>query len=548
VNVVAVERGWPPVSYSVVRRIVIGLDRGLLALAHHDPDVYRDEFELVMRRAGTEPRLAAVTDDAGVVHAAVEAGHRRTLASVFGPVQVERLAYRHRGHQNLHPADAALNLPVERHSHGLRRLAAIESTRGSFEQAGAAITRATGQQVGKRQVEELTARAAADVEEFYATAEHVEPAPDDGLVLTVDAKGIVMRPDSLRPATAKAAAMASTKLATRLSKGEKRNRKRLAEVGAVYDLQPVPRQATDVLASEGGEHPPPTPKAKNKWLTASVVDAAAHVVAGVFDEADRRDPDHRRSWVALVDGNNHQIDRIKAEASTRGIDVPIVVDLILSWSTYGARPGASSPKPTPTPKHGCASGHWPSCKATPSKSPPVSDDEPVPPSSPAPNVPRPTSAPNTWSTRPNTSTTPQPWPPAGRSPPGSSRAPAGTWSPTGWTSPEHAGASPALKPCSSYEQSTPTATSTPTGNTTSTENNNESTDLTTPTTSSRSPRSHSYRAAPDSKGEVRIGAYWLDLSGELIVGPSQSGEFDAEVQSQAVNSIGEIESGQLLDA
>jgi len=279
-------------------------------------------------RAATEPRLAAVADDAGVVHAAVEAGHRRTLASVFGQVRVERLAYRHRGHQNLHPADAALNLPVERHSHGLRRLAAIESTRGSFEQASAAISRATGQQVGKRQVEELTARAAVDIEEFYATAEHTDPAPDDVLVLTVDAKGIVMRPDSLRPATAKAAATASTKLATRLSKGEKRNRKRLAEVGAVYDLQPVPRQATDVLAGEGDEHPPPTPKAKNKWLTASVVDDAAHVVAGVFDEADRRDPDHRRSWVALVDGNNHQIDRIKAEASTRGIDVPIVIDLI----------------------------------------------------------------------------------------------------------------------------------------------------------------------------------------------------------------------------
>ena len=88
-------------------------------------------------RAANEPRLAAVADDAGVVHAAVETGHRRTLATVFGQVQVERLAYRHRGHANLHPADAALNLPDERHSHGLRRLAAIESTRGSFEQAKA---------------------------------------------------------------------------------------------------------------------------------------------------------------------------------------------------------------------------------------------------------------------------------------------------------------------------------------------------------------------------------------------------------------------------
>ncbi|HEX5882509.1 MAG TPA: ISKra4 family transposase [Actinomycetota bacterium] len=282
-------------------------------------------------RAANEPRLAAVADQDAVVHAAVETGHRRTLASVFGPVQVERLAYRHRGHHNLHPADAALNLPLERHSHGLRRLAATESTRGSFDQAGAAITRATGQRVGRRQVEQLTARAAVDIADFYATAEHTQPAADDVLVLSADGKGIVMRPDSLRPATAKAAAKASTKLATRLSKGEKRNRKRLAEVGAVYDLTPVPRQPGDVLASRHDNDrpaPAPAPKAKNKWLTASVVDDAAEVVAAVFDEAERRDPEHRRRWVALVDGNNHQIQRIHTEASTRGVEVAIVVDLI----------------------------------------------------------------------------------------------------------------------------------------------------------------------------------------------------------------------------
>lgn len=37
-----------------------------------------------------------------------------------------------------------------------------------------------------------------------------------------------MRPNALRPATAKAAATTNPKLATRLSKGEKRNRKRMA--------------------------------------------------------------------------------------------------------------------------------------------------------------------------------------------------------------------------------------------------------------------------------------------------------------------------------
>jgi hypothetical protein len=148
------------------------------------------------------------------------------------------------------------------------------------------------------------------------------------LVISADGKGIVMRPDALRPATAKAAAATTNKLGCRLFKGEKRNRKRLAEVGAVYDLEPVARTPADVLATKAGDAPPPAPKATAKWVTASVVDDAATVIANVFDEAARRDPDHTRTWVALVDGNNHQIDRIEKEAAARSVEVTIVVDLI----------------------------------------------------------------------------------------------------------------------------------------------------------------------------------------------------------------------------
>lgn len=93
-----------------------------------------------------------------------------------------------------------------------------------------------------------------------------------------------MRPDALCPQTARQAAAATTKLTTRLSKGEKRNRKRLAEVGTVYDLAPVPRRTTDVMASDKissaktgaaktgsdktgsettGQPPAPAPTAKN---------------------------------------------------------------------------------------------------------------------------------------------------------------------------------------------------------------------------------------------------------------------------------------------
>ena len=189
------------------------------------------------------------------------------------------------------------------------------------------MERATGQHVAKRQVETLAGRAAAYVEEFYATRARPEAVASDVLVISADGKGIVMGPDALRPPTAKAAAAATNKLECRLSKGEKRNRKRLAEVGAVYDLTPVIRSAADILVSKAQNAPPPAPQAKAKWVTASVADNAATVIGKVFDEAERRDPRHRCTWVALVDGNNHQIHRIEAEAKDRGADITIVVDL-----------------------------------------------------------------------------------------------------------------------------------------------------------------------------------------------------------------------------
>ena len=48
----------------------------------------------------------------------------------------------------------------------------------------------------------------------------------------------------------------------------------------------------------------------------------------LFDEAQRRDPAQRRQWVVLVDGLNHQIDCIEAEARERGLDVIILVAVI----------------------------------------------------------------------------------------------------------------------------------------------------------------------------------------------------------------------------
>jgi hypothetical protein len=175
--------------------------------------------------------------------------------------------------------------------------------------------------------------AARDYEDFYDSPERRPPpgaAPADVLVLSCDGKGIVMRPGQLRPGAARNARRSVPRQDGRLSRGEVRNRKRMAEAGAVFDITPVPRGPGDILAPPGPRHrtPATAPKARNKWVTASVAAGAATVVASAFNEADRRDPGRQRTWIALADGNIHQLSRIQAEAADRGIPITIICDFI----------------------------------------------------------------------------------------------------------------------------------------------------------------------------------------------------------------------------
>jgi hypothetical protein len=166
-----------------------------------------------------------------------------------------------------------LSLLACRRSHALARLAAVEAARGSFEAAHAAIAGRCGPVIGKRQVEQAVVSAASDIPAFYAARVPVPCTAPTLLVISADAKGIVMRPGALRPATARAAARQG-KMRTRLAAGEKPNRKRMATLACVYDAEPSPRRPHDVIAQPGGRHgyrtPRPRPKAKAKWLAGSV--------------------------------------------------------------------------------------------------------------------------------------------------------------------------------------------------------------------------------------------------------------------------------------
>jgi hypothetical protein len=120
-------------------------------------------------------------------------------------VEVRRLGYGDRGTASLHPLDADLNLPKERYSLGVRRQAAQEAAKNSFDETALALSTTTAAEVPKRQLEEIVAHAATDFDAFYSDrqAHAISNAAEAGpiLVLSMDGKGVVMRKEDLRAPT-----------------------------------------------------------------------------------------------------------------------------------------------------------------------------------------------------------------------------------------------------------------------------------------------------------------------------------------------------------
>ncbi len=310
-----------------------------MGATHHELEAYVQregrEWMRRMMQAHLELRAAIerpveVRGTDGVRRGYQRPDTRRPLGMLFGDVYVLRLAYEARGVEALHPMDAALNVPAERYSHGVRRLVAEHTARNSYEDVVKFLAAHTGAKLGKRQVEELAIRAARDFQAFYETRPVDPESIEHHLVLTFDGAGIIMRQQDLRPATKKAAAKATRKLGTRLTKGEKRNRKRMAEVAAIYSVAPFPRTAMDVVHDlrPVRDAAKPRPRPVNKLVSASVELDAEEVIRQKFDEALRRDPKRERKWVALVDGNKDQIALIRRIAKELGVQITLVLDLM----------------------------------------------------------------------------------------------------------------------------------------------------------------------------------------------------------------------------
>jgi hypothetical protein len=299
-------------------------------------------------RALVEQRKEVVGADGKARESARDS--ERHLETVLGRVSVPRLAYQSPGSSDLHPMDASLNLPREMFSHGLRRLIAREAARSSFDEVVDTVRELTGASIAKRQVEELTVRAAQDFDAFYEQRAQNRDPSKDLLVISTDGKGIVMRHEDLRDGTKRAAEKSNQKLQTRLTPGEKSNRKRMAQVATVYSIAPFTRTPGDIVHTlrDASELDTRRPRPTDKRVWASVEKSCRAVIREAFDEALRRDPEQKRRWVVLVDGEPKQLRAVKAEARRAGVQVTILADLIhvieYIWSAARALFGGSNSK------------------------------------------------------------------------------------------------------------------------------------------------------------------------------------------------------------
>jgi hypothetical protein len=266
--------------------------------------------------AAREERAEGVASAAGIRHGTVEEGHGRGVTSVFGPVRVTRMAYRNRREPNLYPADARAVLPGDPYSLGMRSLVAFHLAAGGFGQAQEVIEARTGVTVGRAQLTGLAEDLAAWTDDFYGQrardAEQDLPATDV-ILMQGDGKGIAMRPEHRKGGGTDPAHPGI---------------KKMAEIVAVADFTPAVREPGDIAAPPARRQAHPGPRARDKWVSASVTESIEDMIAAAYDEADRRDPQRVRQRVFLVDGNKQQITAIGDHARERGLKVPVLIDYI----------------------------------------------------------------------------------------------------------------------------------------------------------------------------------------------------------------------------
>jgi hypothetical protein len=222
--------------------------------------------------------------------------------SLFGKFAVARTCYRTPGEPGIFPLDAQVNLPERCYSYFLQEWMTLFEVEHPFKESASWFEQLFDLELAESVLMEVAKEAPEDYEGFYAQ-QPVAPEESAGelLVVSFDGKGVPMM---------KAEAV---KLKAKLGPGEKRQRKKEALVGVCYTVDAKPR-SPEALAELLVD--PEAARARQQWAgttdaapraqqvrrVASLVRTKQAVMELIKADAERRDPQHRKPLVVLLDG------------------------------------------------------------------------------------------------------------------------------------------------------------------------------------------------------------------------------------------------------
>ena len=250
-------------------------------------------LRLFFQTQAAERRLAPQADDGTIL----EDHDQRKISyfSVFGKLVVRRHSFISPGHAGCCSLDAVVSLPERCYSDLLREWTDDDATDGAYRETAHRITQILGLDLRIQALETNVITDAHDVQAFYDHPPPAHPPTPLGTIIVAQADGkgvpMVQPPPATRP--------------LRLSRGQKRTKKKEAIVTARSTITPYLRTPDNVVAALMRDSDPPAqhtrPQPIGKKLRATL-DGKAAAVAKLAQRAALRDGPQVCDRVALTDG------------------------------------------------------------------------------------------------------------------------------------------------------------------------------------------------------------------------------------------------------
>jgi hypothetical protein len=226
----------------------------------------------------------------------------RDYFSLFGKFAVARSCYRTLGEPGIFPLDAQVNLPARCYSYFLPEWMTVFAVEHPFKDSAGLFEQLFDLDLAESVLMEVAQEAPEGYEDFYAQRPVPQQEAEGALLVgSFDGKGVPMIKEE------------AVKLKAKLGSGEKRQTKKEALVGVSYTVDPKPRSPealaellVDPEAARARRQREDTrddaPRAQQVRRLASLVRTKPAVMELIRADAERRDPQHRKPLVVLLDG------------------------------------------------------------------------------------------------------------------------------------------------------------------------------------------------------------------------------------------------------